>query len=110
MKKTKVSVNYETLNYSNELVKALAHPLRLRIIEFIDKHKSINVNKIYNSLRIEQSITSQHLRILRLADIVKAQRDGKYIIYSINYEKVILANKAVQNFLKADLKWEAANQ
>lgn len=99
MKHTKVVFNSERLEYSSELMRALAHPLRLKILEFIDGHGKINVNKIYNALKIEQSITSQHLRILRLAGVVNSIREGKFIHYDINYDVVIKAQKAVNNFL-----------
>ena len=99
MKQTKVVFNNEKLQYSSELMRALAHPLRLKILEFIDGHGEINVNKIYKTLNIEQSITSQHLRILRLAGIVNCTRDGKFMHYNINYEVVVKAQKAVNNFL-----------
>jgi ArsR family transcriptional regulator len=77
-------------------IKALAHPLRLSIIAFIDKHNEINVNKIYRSLKLEQSITSQHLKILRTAELVKYRRDGKRIYYSVNYGAV----KRLMNIVK----------
>ena len=99
MRKTKVTFNNEKLHVSSELMRALAHPLRLKILEFIDKHGTINVNKIYNTLKIEQSITSQHLRILRMAGVVSASREGKYILYTIDYNIINRAVKAVNNFL-----------
>lgn len=99
MKHTKVVFNNEKLHYSSELMRALAHPLRLKILEFIDGQGKINVNKIYKSLSIEQSITSQHLRILRMAGVVDCSRDGKFMHYNINYDIVEKAQKAVNNFL-----------
>lgn len=99
MRKTKVTFDNEKLHASCELMRALAHPLRLKILEFIDRNQEINVNKIYNTLDLEQSITSQHLRILRLAGVVEANRDGKYIHYTINYEIVEKARKAVNRYL-----------
>lgn len=99
MKHTKVVFNNEKLHYSSELMRALAHPLRLKILEFIDGQGKINVNKIYKSLNIEQSITSQHLRILRMAGVVDCSRDGKFMHYNINYDIVEKAQKAVNNFL-----------
>jgi len=99
MKKTKVTFDVEKLEYSVQLARALAHPLRLKILEFIDKKGSINVNKIYNALKLEQSITSQHLRILRNAEVVKANRQGKMVIYDINYPIVERAVLAVNHFL-----------
>ncbi len=100
MRKTKVTFNNEKLHVSSEIMRALAHPLRLRILEFIDKHESINVNKIYNALKIEQSITSQHLRVLRLAGVVNQKKEGKYVHYSIEYPLVERTVKAINNFLK----------
>lgn len=102
MKKTKVKFSSDKLQYSCSLMRALAHPLRLKILEYIDTHGSTNVNRIYNTLKIEQSITSQHLKILRLANVVHARRDGKLVHYSINYPIVERAHKAVKNFLKED--------
>lgn len=99
MRERKVIFQQEKLSYSCELMRALAHPLRLKILEYIDGHGVINVNKIYHTLKIEQSITSQHLRILRLAGVVDAERDGKYMKYSINYEIVKKAEFAVNKFL-----------
>ncbi len=101
MRKAKVNINTEKLQTSAEILRALAHPLRMKILEFIDKHKTINVNKIYNTLKLEQSITSQHLRILRLAGIVITSREGKFIHYAIDYSKVANVLKAVDGFLTA---------
>jgi DNA-binding transcriptional ArsR family regulator len=98
MRKTKVTFHNEKLRVSSELMRALAHPLRLRILAFIDRHGTIPVNKIYHTLKIEQSITSQHLRILRNAGVLHARRDGKYIHYTIDYSIVSRVARAVQNF------------
>jgi len=99
MKKTKVRFNNEKLQYSTILMKALAHPLRLKILEYIDSQGIINVNKIYNTLQIEQSVTSQHLRLLRLAGVVSAKKEGKFVHYNINYSILSKAETAVNNFL-----------
>lgn len=80
-------------------MRALAHPLRMRLLGFIDTHETVNVNRIYNTLSLEQSITSQHLRILRQEALVDTRRDGKYIHYSINHQKVGKAVQAVDAFL-----------
>lgn len=99
MRQTKVTFDNEKLRYSSELMRALAHPLRLKILEFIDKNDKINVNKIYNTLRIEQSITSQHLKTLKMAGVLSCEKDGKFMRYSINYEVVERAKVAVDRFL-----------
>jgi ArsR family transcriptional regulator len=100
MRKSKVIINEDKLQGSSEVLRALAHPLRMKILEFIDKHKTINVNKIYNSMKLEQSITSQHLKILRETEVVITEREGKFILYSVNYAKLTIVLKAVDNFQK----------
>ena len=99
MKQTKVLIDVANLNIAVELTRALAHPLRMQILEFIDRNKAINVNNIYRALNLEQSITSHHLRILKQANVVSATKEGKLMIYSINYNIVEKTVKAVNRFL-----------
>jgi ArsR family transcriptional regulator len=99
MRKAKVTINNEKLKASTDLLRALVHPLRMQILEFIDQSDAINVNKIYNTLKLEQSITSQHLRILRNAELVQTDRDGKFIHYSIDYDRVDKTVNAIKSFL-----------
>lgn len=76
------------LQFSCELVRALAHPLRLRMLSLIDSNEALCVHDIFDALQIEQSVTSQHLRILRDAGIVQTERRGKFIYYMLNYPKL----------------------
>ena len=99
MKRTKVTFQQEKLTVSTELMRALAHPLRLKILEFLDQNKNIQVNQIYNTLKIEQSIASQHLRILKNAGVLVADKDGKYMHYAIDYQRVSNAVKAINRFM-----------
>ncbi|MFK7796520.1 MAG: ArsR/SmtB family transcription factor [Aureispira sp.] len=94
-----VIIDEDKLEYAAEVMRALTHDLRLQILAFIDKNTHINVNKIYNTLGLEQSITSQHLRILRLANIVTHERRGKQIFYSVNYEYLHNVVGDISNFL-----------
>lgn len=80
---------------SATLMRAITHPLRMKLVEFIDAHPDVNVNVIYNTLKLEQSITSQHLRILREADLVQTTREGKYIRYRVNYAKMESLQRAL---------------
>ena len=50
MKRTKVTFQQEKLTVSTELMRALAHPLRLKILEFLDQNKNIQVNQIYSTI------------------------------------------------------------
>lgn len=100
MRKAKVNINDDKLQMSSDILRALAHPLRLKILEFIDQNETINVNKIYNTLKLEQSITSQHLRILRSAGLVATEREGKFIHYKVDYDRLANTVKAIGSFLE----------
>lgn len=70
------------------ILRALNHKLRQQIIKLINEQQRITVTEIYVKLRLEQSVASQHLAILRRAGIVKTTRDGKFIYYTVNYDKI----------------------
>ena len=99
MSQVKEIILDEKTEIASELLRAISHKVRLKLIAFIDKNKEINVNKIYGSLKMEQSITSQHLKILRDAGIVNTKREGKFIYYSLNYKKIRKLNNLVNDFL-----------
>ena len=73
----KLELNSDQIQKAAELLKAVAHPLRLKIVKLINEKGEVNVNVIYNTLKIEQSITSQHLKMLRGVEAVDTRRDGK---------------------------------
>ena len=55
--------------------------LRQRIIEVLEESDNMTVTDIYIKLRLEQSVASQHLAILRRAGVVITDRQGKFIYY-----------------------------
>ncbi|MBT3218416.1 MAG: winged helix-turn-helix transcriptional regulator [Proteobacteria bacterium] len=63
-----------------ELLKALGHPLRLRIIALL-ANKEASVNELVEQLDVKQPIVSQQLRILRLSGLVESRREGGYSAY-----------------------------
>lgn len=68
--------------------RAINNALRQRILRHLHKNGKMVVSNIYRELKIEQSVASQHLSILRTADFVRTRREGKYIIYYINYDRL----------------------
>ncbi|MBO9572728.1 MAG: helix-turn-helix transcriptional regulator [Chitinophagaceae bacterium] len=79
-----VKVDFVNLKKAAMILRALNHKLRQQIVKLIDENKKLTVTEIYVKLRLEQSVASQHLAILRRAGIVKTSRDGKFIYYSVN--------------------------
>ena len=81
------------------ILRALNHKLRQLLIKLIDEHQKITVTEIYVNLRLEQSVVSQHLAILRRAGIVITQREGKFIFYSLNYKRLKEINIFVEQLV-----------
>ena len=57
------------------ILRAVNHKLRQQILKMIDEKVKVTVTEIYISLRLEQSVASQHLAILRKAGFVDTTRD-----------------------------------
>lgn len=64
----------------------ISHPLRLRILEYLDVNGASSVSAITKGVREEQAIVSQSLRKLREADLVKTKRRGIFIYYENSEE------------------------
>ena len=95
-----VTLDYDVLKRAALVLRAANHPLRQKILELIEKEKSIHVTKLYVKLRLEQSVASQHLAILRRAGFVKTERNGKFIFYVINKDKIGQISTLIQEINK----------
>lgn len=65
-----------------EILKAIAHPLRLRIIAILCEAEE-HVNGLAQRLGVPQSIVSQQLRILRMKNLVDANRENGFSMYRL---------------------------
>ena len=81
------------------ILRALNHKLRQQIVKLIDEHQKMTVTEIYVKLRLEQSVASQHLAILRRAGIVITTREGKFIFYSVDYSRLDQVNQFVEQLV-----------
>lgn len=81
------------------VLRAINHKLRQQILKLIDEQGRITVTEIYVKLRLEQSVASQHLAILRKAGFVNTERDGKFIYYTINTGRIEELNQFVESLL-----------
>ena len=80
-------LSFEQLEHLSEQLRALGHPIRLGIVEYLSTEDEANVTSIHTALDIEQATASHHLRILRTADIVSVNRVGKSSVYSLSDQK-----------------------
>ena len=92
----------EELTLEAELLKALGHPVRLRVLRLLAAEERC-VCDLMSAIGIEQSNLSQHLKLLRKHGIVDARRDGSRVVYRLVNREVLLllngAQRAVQQYL-----------
>lgn len=65
------------------LLGAMAHPVRIGVLLHLDAHGPCDVACLQGSLGVEQSALSHQLRVLRQADLVRAERKGRRRIYRV---------------------------
>ena len=76
-----VTPDLKQLNEMAGILTAIAHPERLGIMQIIYQEKRIAVKGIYERLRLQQSVVSRHLGILRSAGVVRREQEGQKIYY-----------------------------
>ena len=81
-------LDYGDLRKAVLVLRAVNHDLRQQMISLLIENGKMTVTDIYIKLRLEQSVASQHLAILRRSSVVGTERDGKYIYYSLNPERL----------------------
>jgi len=91
--------DYKKYNEAADMLKVLAHPIRLCIVQGLLQNGECNVTHMKNCLGAPQSTISQHLQKLKAARIIEARRNGLEIYYSIS-----TSNEKIMELVKALLK------
>jgi ArsR family transcriptional regulator, arsenate/arsenite/antimonite-responsive transcriptional repressor len=69
-----------------KLAKAIGHPARVRILRMLSRREARVCSQIVDELPLAQSTVSEHLRILKEADLVRSSQDGPRMGYCINFD------------------------
>jgi len=83
-----LDLDAERLERTAGILKAMAHPLRISILNALEGNKNMTVTEIHQMLGIEQSAASHHLGIMKDKGVLLSRREGKNIYYSIRDEKL----------------------
>jgi DNA-binding transcriptional ArsR family regulator len=92
-------IDFFQLKKTALILRALNHKLRQQIFSLLEVRGKLTVTDIYVELKLEQSVASQHLAILRTAGIVKTEREGKFVYYKLNHERIAQIDGATKQFL-----------
>ena len=78
----------ESLEKAANMLKAIAHPMRLSIVWCLEDWKKRTVSEIHKQLGIEQSTASNHLGILKDRGVLASKREGKNTWYFLKHENI----------------------
>lgn len=93
------NIDYSALKSAEGILKAINHPVRQSILNMIDTNGSMNVTEVFIKMRVEQSVASQHLGILRDAGFVKTVKNGKYVYYEVDYDRIKTLTESIKDFM-----------
>jgi len=94
----------ETLERAAQILRMLAHPQRLRIIEILERSQDVPVHALMAETGFPQAVVSQHLNQMRRIGLLSARRHGREMRYSISDPRAfsilncISANSATDDF------------
>lgn len=89
--------NLDIFHETADLLKALAHPVRLCIVKGLIEKGECNVSYMQFCLDIPQSTVSQHLQKLKSAGIIEARRNGLEVYYMVCNNKAAELVKVLFN-------------
>lgn len=70
------------------VIRAVNHPIRQKLLWTIHQEKKMRVTELHKTLRLVQPLVSQHMAALRAAGFLTEERNGRNILYSINYTRL----------------------
>jgi DNA-binding transcriptional ArsR family regulator len=85
-------LNPDALEKAAGMLKAIAHPVRISIVSYLEDGKKRTVTEIHRKLGIEQAMASHHLAILKDRGVLSSKREGKntwYFLKHINLKNIL---------------------
>ncbi len=78
------------------ILKTIAHPTRLAVIQLLDQEGKMGVNDICKNLQCEQSLVSHHLSNMRIKGLLRSEREGTSIYYSLKERELLKIMHAIE--------------
>jgi len=88
----------ETLERVAPIIRNVAHPMRLRILDYLEQQgEPRSVSDIMDATGAGQAIVSQQLRILKDQGVLTSRREGNFVLYSISDRSVLLLLECIRH-------------
>ncbi|WP_242916941.1 ArsR/SmtB family transcription factor [Pontibacter liquoris] len=98
MSTLKVRLEKKQLEQVSYVLKCVAHPVRISIIDLLEQRQRLTVTELQEVLGIEQSLLSHHLTNLRDKGVVDTQREGKNMYYYLTDSKITTIISCIKDF------------
>ena len=96
-------LNTDDLKKAALILRAVNHKLRQSLLQYIASKEQTTVTEICKKLKLLQPEASMHLAILRKAGIVKTERNGHFIYYSVDFNRIEQLEKLAALIIKGGL-------
>ena len=83
MTQTSTQLREEVVETTARMLKCLGHPLRLRILDLLEREGELTVTEVQEALELEQAVCSQHLNLMRDKGILARRKEGVHVYYRL---------------------------
>lgn len=98
---TKTEQFTEAQNHLAVMAKALGHPARIAIIEYLAKTKGCVCGEIVDEIGLAQATISQHLKALKEVGIVRGKVEGVSVCYCLDEDNIKMLGDSLTQFIKS---------
>lgn len=95
--KTSSMIDTKKLEFVADILKTIAHPLRIGIVNLLTKNDRLSVNELCDLLNAEQSLMSHHLSTMKNKGVLSSDRNGKSIYYSLTLQEMVKIIECMEN-------------
>ena len=79
------------------MLKVIAHPVRLAIVDLLTEHKRMTVLEIQEALQLEQAVASQHLTLMEDKNVLVSEKISRNKFVSLRYPKMVNIIQCLEN-------------
>jgi DNA-binding transcriptional ArsR family regulator len=83
MTQANTELQAEVVETTARMLKCLGHPLRLRILDVLEREGELTVSQVQEALDLEQAVCSQHLNLMRDKGILARRKEGVHVYYRL---------------------------
>ena len=78
-----ICLDIDSLQYASECLRVLAHPMRLKLLLFLEKHR-LTVGALAEACELRDNVTSEHLRLMLRCGFLSVEKEGQKTFYQIS--------------------------